>query len=294
MSLWLDFLGAEIRYIETPTYGRVRIAEAGRGKPEALVLLHGIGGHIEAYAKNVVALGEHFHVVALDFVGHGLSEKRTDIEYFPSTYMAMVIEVMDALGIRKAHVSGESLGGWVAGLLAGRHPERVARLILNTAAGIPVVSEKGEQDLRDLDELNRKNFGKQPTVETVRLRMQWLMHESNWHLLDDELIGSRLALYTRPEFQRSAPLVFSMLARHDEVVRRGDMLPVEDLRCDTLFFWTRHNPIHDVAAAEAAVARNPRARLYVMKADAAHWPQYECPDEFNDVALRYLRTGETE
>lgn len=294
MSLWLDFLGAEIRYIDTPTYGRVRIAEAGRGKPEALVLLHGIGGHIEAYAKNVVALGDHLHVVALDFVGHGLSEKRTDIEYFPSTYVAMVIEVMDALGIGKAHVSGESLGGWVAGLVAARHPERVVRLILNTSAGIPVVSEKGRQDFRDLDELNKKNFGKPPTVESVRLRMQWLMHESNWTLLDDELIGSRLTLYTRPEFQRSAPLVFGVMARHEELVRRGEMLPIEEMQCDMLFLWTRHNPIHDLPAAEAAAARNPRAKLYVMKAEAAHWPQYEAPDEFNAVVLRYLRTGETE
>lgn len=292
MSLWLDFLGAEIRYVDTPSYGRIRIAEAGHDKAEALLLLHGIGGHIEAYAKNVVTLGEHFHVIALDFVGHGLSEKRTDIDYMPSTYVALVAELMDVLGIHKAHLSGESLGGWVAGLFAGRHPERVLRLILNTAGGIPVVSEKGQQDLHDLDELNKKNFGKPPTPETVRLRMQWLMHESNWHLLDDELIGSRLALYTRPEFQKSAPLVFSLLKRHDEVAARNEMLPVEALQCDTLFLWTRHNPIHDLAAAEAAVARNPRAKLYVMKAEAAHWPQYEAPDEFNAVVSGYLKSGE--
>ncbi|NMG49850.1 alpha/beta fold hydrolase [Azoarcus communis] len=292
MSLWLDFLGAEIRYVDTPTFGRVRIAEAGKGKPEALMLMHGIGGHIEAYAKNVVALGENFHVVALDFVGHGLSEKRTDIDYLPSTYVSMLAELMDVLGIDSAHVSGESLGGWVAGLFAVRHPRRVKRLVLNTAGGIPVVSEKGRQDLRDLDELNKKNFGKPPSVETVRMRMQWLMHESNWHLLDDELIGSRLALYTRPEFQKSAPLVFGLLARHDEVVQRGELLPVEDLRCDTLFLWTRYNPIHDVAAAEAACARNPSAKLYVMRADAGHWPQYEAPGEFNAVMCKYLLTGE--
>ena len=79
MSIWLDFLGAEIRFFDTPTYGRVRVAEAGKGKPEALFLMHGIGGHIEAYSKNVVTLGRSFHTIAFDFVGHGLSEKKTDI-----------------------------------------------------------------------------------------------------------------------------------------------------------------------------------------------------------------------
>ncbi|MOA52768.1 hypothetical protein D3C78_1761200 [compost metagenome] len=67
---------------------------------------------------------------------------------------------------------------------------------------------------------------------------------------------------------------------------------MEELQCDTLFFWTRYNPVHDIAAAEAACARNSLARLYVMQADAAHWPQYEAPEEFNAVMLRFLKTGE--
>lgn len=290
MSLWLDFLGAEIRHVDTPSFGQVRVAEAGRGNAEALFLMHGIGGHIEAYARNVVALADRFHVIAFDFVGHGLSAKRADIDYMPATYAAQLAELMDVLGIAAAHISGESLGGWVAGLFAERFPQRVKRLVLNTAAGIPIVSEKGYQDLRDLDELNRKNFGKPPTVESVRMRMQWLMHENNWHLVNDELIGSRLALYLRPEFQKSAPQVFGMMKRQDELEKQ--MIALETLRCDTLYLWTHHNPIHDLEAAKAACSRTPGAKLYVMQADAAHWPQYESPAEFNAVMRRFLDTGE--
>ena len=44
--------------------------------------MHGIGGHLEAYAKNVLPLSSDFHVVAFDFVGHGLSAKPLDIDYF--------------------------------------------------------------------------------------------------------------------------------------------------------------------------------------------------------------------
>lgn len=291
MSLWLDFLGAEIRYVDTPKFGRFRIAEAGKENAETLFLMHGIGGHLEAYAKNVVALAETFHVVAFDFLGHGLSEKRDDIDYIPSTYAEMLADLMDTLGVESAHISGESLGGWVAGLFAVRYPQRTKRLILNTAGGIPIVSEKGKQDLRDLDELNRKNFGKAPTMESVRQRMQWLIHESNWDLLDDELIGSRLALYTRSDFQKSAPHVFSLLKRTQELAEKGEMLPLEQVGVDTLFFWTRDNPIHDVAAAEAACARTPGAQLYIMAANAAHWPQYEAPAEFNSVVTKFLLEG---
>lgn len=291
MSLWLDFLGAEIRYVKT-SFGSIRIAEAGKGNAEALFLMHGIGGHIEAYAKNVVPLADTFHVIALDFIGHGLSEKRDDVEYTPITYARLLAELMDVMDIQSAHLSGESLGGWVAGVFAALYPDRVKRLVLNTAAGIPVVSEKGRQDLRNLDELNKKNFGKPPSVETIRMRMQWLMHESNWHLLDDELIGSRLALYTRPDFQRTAPLVFALVKRHDELGESGAMIQPQDLQCETLYLWTRDNPIHDVAAATAACERTPKGKLYVMRADAAHWPQYEAPDEFNAAMRKFLTTGD--
>ena len=286
MSLWLDFLSAEIRYVKT-SLGVLRIAEAGKGNPEALFMMHGIGGHIEAYAKNVVALSDTYHVIAFDFIGHGLSEKRTDVNYMPETYAKLLGELMDVIGVHSAHVTGESLGGWVAGLFAVAYPKRVKRIVLNTAGGIPIVSEKGRKDLQDLDDLNKKNFGKPPTVETVRMRMQWLMHPKNWYLLDDELIGSRLAIYQRPDFQKSAGKVFGMLQRFDEL----QMVNLEKIACDTLFLWTRDNPIHDVPAAEAACARTPKGQLYVMKADAAHWPQYEAPEEFNSVMRKFLATG---
>lgn len=291
MSLWLDLLGATVRYVETPSFGNIRIVETGAGKPEALFLMHGIGGHLEAYAKNVLALSAHYHVVAFDFVGHGLSDKPLDIDYLPATYARQLGELMDALGIARAHISGESLGGWVAGTFAVMCPFRVKRLILNTTGGIPIVSEKGRRDLQNLEELSRRNVGQVPTIETVRKRMQWLMHESNWPLLDDELVGSRLAIYLRPDFQQAAPKVLALLKSADSGAGAPVMIELGRLACDTLFLWTRFNPIHDLEAATAACAQVPGGQLHVIRADAAHWPQYEAPAEFNTVVHQFLQTG---
>lgn len=291
MPLWLDFLGTEIRYIETPDFGRVRVAEAGRGNRWALMLMHGIGGHLEAYAKNVAALGKRFHVVAFDFVGHGLSDKPLHVDYRPATYARQLAQVMDALGIERAHISGESLGGWVAGEFALRYPQRVEHLVLNTAGGIPIVSEKGRRDLEELAALSRRNFGRAPTQESVRLRMQWLIHRENWHLLTEELVGLRLRIYEQPDFQKSAPLVFSALDRLNSPGESIPLLELEKLEPSTLFLWTRDNPIHDVEAAKAACRRTRRGFLYVMQANAAHWPQYEAPEEFNAVMVRFLENG---
>lgn len=294
MSIWIDFLSAEIRYVDTPSFGRVRIAEAGKGKPEALFLMHGIGGHIEAYSKNVVPLGEHFHVIAFDFVGHGLSEKKTDIEYPASIYADQLKELMDVLGIEKAHISGESLGGLVTGLFAVKYPERCLRLILNTAGGIPIMTDKGRQDLVNLATLTEKNYGKPPSFESIKERMQWLIYEGNWDLLTDELIESRLAIYSRPDFQKSAPLVFARLnqAKAGGGKAMPDAMELEKIEQEALLLWTTHNPIHDVPAAEAALPRLKKGKLYVMRKDCGHWPQYESPEEFDAVVVKYLTTGE--
>ncbi len=285
MSLWLDFLGTEIRYVETPTYGRIRVAEAGRGRSETIVFQHGLNGHLEAYAKNLAALSQRFHVVAFDYVGHGLSDKKLD-EYTPVVFAEQLRELLDALQLDAVHLSGESLGGWVSGLFAVRYPQRVRRLMLNTAGGIPVVSAKGLQDMRNFMALNQRNVDAVPSRDSVLARMQWLLHPRNYHLLHDELVDLRLHIYLAPETRRVAPMINAVIRRHDEY-----LIPLEQLRCHTLFLWTHDNPIHDLEAAHAAAARVAGSQFYLMRGDAAHWPQYEAPDEFNAVASSFFATG---
>lgn len=278
MSLWLDLLGTEIRYIETASFGRVRIAEAGDKEAPAILFQHGIGGHLEAYAKNLVALSDEFHTIAFDYVGHGLSARRS-MEYTPQVLAENLHEVMNALGLERAHLSGESLGGWVSGFFAVKHPERVDRLMLNTAAGLPIVSEKGRQDLDNLLTLSRRNADAAPTYDSVKARIRWLIHPANHHLVDDELVNVRLRFYAGEDSRAIAPLVNRMLPLHDEF-----LIPLEQIRCATLLLWTRDNPIHDLETAVAAQQRIRDSQLYVMRANSCHWPQYEAPDEFNEVA----------
>lgn len=286
MSLWLDMLGVEIRFIETKSFGKIRIAEAGRGNPETVLFMHGINGHLEAYAKNLVPLSERFHVVAFDFVGHGLSDK-PELDYTPPLLAEQLGELMDSLGLESAHLSGESLGGWVAAFFAAKYPRRVKRVMLNTAGGLPVVSEKGKADLANLMTLNARNVNAMPTRESVRARLEWLMHENNRSLVNDELIDLRLHFYLLPSTRKVAPTINRIINRHDDF-----LIPFEQIKCAPLFLWTVDNPIHDLEAARAAAKRLPGSQLYVMKGDSAHWPQYEVPAEFNAVASEFFTTGE--
>jgi len=285
MSLWLDMLGTQIRYVQTRSFGRIRIAEAGDPAAETILFQHGINGHLEAYAKNLMSLSKDFHVVAFDYVGHGLSDKPV-LDYTPPLLAEQLGDLMDALGLESAHLSGESLGGWVSALFAARYPHRVKRLMLNTAGGLPVVSEKGKADLANLIALNARNVNNTPTRETVTARLKWLMHEHNHHLVNDELIDLRLTIYLRPDTREVAPIINRIIDRHDDF-----LIPFEQIRSETLFLWTLDNPIHDLESARAASATVPGSKLYLMKGEAAHWPQYEVPAEFDSVTTAFFRDG---
>ena len=108
---------------------RTRVLQAGSG-PD-LILLHGTGGHLEAYARDIAGLAREFRVTAYDMVGHGWSDL-PDTPYTIDVLSDHLIGLMDALGISRAHLSGESLGGWVTAWTAAYHPDRVDRLVLNT------------------------------------------------------------------------------------------------------------------------------------------------------------------
>jgi len=288
MSLWLDFMGSEIRYIETANYGKVRVAEAGKGHPETIIFLHGVGGHLEAYAKNIVALSDQFHVIAYDYASHGLSDRLPDIDYNPMTFVDQLRELMDAMDIDKANLSGESMGGWVSGLFAVKYPERVHRLNFNTAAGLPIITEKGRQELQQLVELTAKATTQgPPTFEGIKNRMKWLFHPDNHNsMITDELVNTRLNCYTQPGSKETAPKVLAMIGLHDDY-----LIPLEKITADTLFLWTEDNPCHDIECAKNSAAKIPGSQLYIMQKPAAHWPQYESPEEFNEVARKFFSTG---
>ena len=113
---------------------RTRYLHAGSHDKPPLILLHGTGGHAECYSRNLAAHGEHFDTWAIDLIGHGWSDK-PDLPYEIDNYVEHVKAFMDELGIARALISGESLGGWVGARFALKYPTAVERLVLNTTGG---------------------------------------------------------------------------------------------------------------------------------------------------------------
>jgi len=149
---------------------RTRCFEKGEGKP--VILLHGGGGHAETWVRNLIPLSEKFRVLAIDYLGHGYTDK-PKITYSLDAFSKHLLDFMDAAGIKKAHLVGESQGGQISVLTAYEHPERVDKLGL-IVGGIPSNEHGYMSGQNRLQELNRE-------ANTVlrRFRCRTLQHLMN-------------------------------------------------------------------------------------------------------------------
>lgn len=289
-TIWTDLLGAQVRYLGNRY--RSRVIEAGDGPP--LLLLHGVGGHAEAYAKNVVRLGRTARAMAPDFLWHGFSAKPeyVDGEDIPA-YAAQLLDLMDAEGIERADIEGESLGGWVALWMALHHADRINRIVLNTTAGIrfqPGVVPERPKEGRELLAQRSLAAISDPNRETIRKRLEWLFASPD--RVTDELVELRFRLYSDPAVQASLRSVFLNAFAGQGAPRKT--IPEDELgriTVPTLVLWTDHNPGTGPEVGRYIASRIPGAQFACIE-DAAHWPQWEQPEEHDRLVAAFL-AGET-
>lgn len=256
---------------------RTRCFEKGEGKP--VILLHGGGGHAETWMRNLIPLAQKYRVLAIDYLGHGYTDK-PKITYNLPAFSKHLLDFMDAAGIKKAHLVGESQGGQISVLTAYEHPERVEKLGL-IVGGIPSNEHGYVSGQNQLQELTREATGT-PTKQTIRKRMEWLFHDPR--TLPDELVDIRLKIYSQPDFQH-------VQTRDRTIYHLMEKIP--KLRSPILFFWTTHNPTCPWHVAEKVHQTVPGSR-FVLVDKSGHWPQYERADEFNRTLVEFLEDSQDE
>jgi len=284
VSIWRSLADCQfsVRFIDAAGV-RTRVLEAGEGPP--LVLMHGTGGHLEAFMRNIATLSRDFRVTAIDFDGHGYSDA-PDEPYTIETYANHLGAVLENLEIERPALSGESLGGWVAAWFAAHHPERVDRLVLVCPGNVTMKREVMER-LRD----GTRRAVLEASHETVRARLEWLFAPENRHLISDELVAVRYDIYTRPNAART---VENVLVLQDPEVRERYTWRAEwcaRIAAPTLIFWTDQDPTGPPSEGELLAQWIPNSRLLVL-AGAGHWPQWERPSDFDRIHREFLAVGD--
>lgn len=289
-SLWQELVAVPhcVRFVETAGGIRTRVLEAGEGRP--LVLLHGTGGHLEVFLRNIDSLSRSFHVYAIDLLGHGMTDLPSEGEVFDwRSVSEHILATLDVLGIDSATVVGEALGAQAAQWLAVRAPERIDRAILCCAC-IPPAGDPDEkrnvESLALFQDLTRRVLADPTAIGLMRERMAWLHLSADQ--VNEEMLALRSRFWSRVGFVEAHRRLLGSLrtARNDSRTALSSE-ELQTLRAPVLIVWTEENPLQGLETAMRVAQLIPDAEVVTLS-ESAMWPQFDESDRFNDVILSWL------
>ena len=251
---------------------KIHYVEAGSGP--TVILLHGLGGSTQAWMFNIAPLAEKYHVVVPDQIGFGKSDKPL-VNYRIRTYVDFLDQFCKQLGIERASLVGNSMGGWIAAAFTAAFPDRVDKLVLVDAAG--------HAPPKDLDP--RTFYGLNPTTrEGMKVLVSKVFYNKAFQTdaAIDQAIAARLA----------AGDGYTINSITESIFRGEDFLDdtVKTIKRPTLIIWGRQDGLVPLTEAEHFNKDIAASKLIVFD-QCGHVPNFEKAGEFNAAVLKFLSEG---
>jgi pimeloyl-ACP methyl ester carboxylesterase len=261
---------------------RIHFQEFGDRALPTLLLIHGYSASVYVWRSAAPLLADMgFHVVAVDLVGFGYSEKPSWFDYSITSQARVVSRFMDRLGVGRAVLVGSSYGGAVAATIALDYPERVEKLVLVDAvcnnnlknhpilrlASIPGVGEVIAPFLADTKAFHRH-------------RMKSTFAAANRHLISEE----RLESIRRPLAAADAHHSLLATSRNWNANRIGQDAHL--INQPTLIIWGEDDsviPVRDGYLLHDAILHS---RLVVFK-NCGHVPMEEKSELFAGLVTEF-------
>lgn len=251
---------------------KIRYLEAGDAAKPTVILLHGLGSQAETWQFNIAPLAANFHVVAPDQIGFGKSDKPL-LKYRVGTFVDFLDKFMAELKIEKAHLVGNSMGGWVAALFSIKYPTRVERIVLADAAGLA----PKEIEFDRIYQLNNS------TRDEIRANLKLLFANpalQNNEALVDQFMTQRISIgdgYT----------INSLI---ESIKRREDFLDARlgEIKKPALIIWGKQDGLLPVSDGEKFNKGIANSSLVVFD-NCGHVPQFEKAADFNKTVLEFLQ-----
>jgi pimeloyl-ACP methyl ester carboxylesterase len=297
VGAWLKLRGPDIPYqtleakyaegdshfVDLPGGYHVHYRDDGDPNLPLLLLLHGFGDSFTAWEGWVRELKSQFHVISVDFPGHGLTRapegsslKAEDLADFVDAFAAK-------LTLPKFAVAGNSMGGGVAWQLAVRHPERVNALILVDAAGFANDKPPGDVPLAfkilryPIGRALLRNIDNRPLIENG---LKTDVYDKS---LITPFIVDRWADFQRAPGHRAILMSINMGAP-----ARPTAELAATIKAPTLILWGENDPLIEPAAAHKFAAAIPGAKLIIYP-KVGHLPQLEIPQRSAADVAAFLK-----
>lgn len=259
----------------------------GDGPP--VLLIHGLGASVEFWERNIATLGRRLRTYALDLVGFGRTDKPL---VNPSLEVAVrhVIGFLDAQEIERASLVGNSMGGLIAMVTAGRFPQRVDKLVLVDSAGFGRRLHWGFR-LLSLPLVGDLALRSRPNLRSMRLMARYMCNDPD--TVSDEWLIRQAEMLQAPAARRAylAALRYgvNLWGIRPQVLREVEK-SLAQVTAPTLVLWGREDRMLPASQGLTGHRRIPGARLEVWER-CGHVPQLEKPEEFNQLLIAFLAEG---
>ena len=257
--------------------------EAGEGEP--VVLLHGGGPGASGWSnfgRNLPVFAQKYRTLLVDQPGFGKSEKPEISSQFFTFSADALLKLLDEVGVERAHLVGNSLGGGTAVRFALRYPDRAGRLVLMAPGGLGL-NVFAPDPTEGIKRLYQFAAPPGPSKEKLATFLRTLVYDQK--LVTDELVDERYATASAPESLKAMASMGASFAKDPE----EGMLwrEAHRLRQRVLLIWGREDRVNPIDGALVALKVIPRAQLHVF-GRCGHWAQLEKFAEFNRLAMDFL------
>ena len=256
---------------------RLHVRDSGAREAPAVILLHGFGSSLHTWEPLARALSGEYRVIRFDLPGFGLTGVDPSGDYTDARSVQVLGALMDRLGLPRASLIGNSIGGKIAWNFAALHPDRVDKLVLISPDGF---ASPGFE------------YGKKPQVPPLVRLMRYalpvfMVRQSlapaygDPTALTDELVTRYYDLMLAPGVRGA------MIARMEQVMLADPVPMLRQIRAPTLLLWGEKDAMIPVANAADYLKSLPDARLVTFP-DLGHVPQEEAPDQVSAEVRKFL------
>ena len=274
--------------------GDARVAYHEQGSGDALLLLHGCPFSSFVWRSVIPRLASSHRCLAPDLLGLGDTETPPDADWSLRAQAAMIVGLLDALGIERASVVGHDHGGAVAQLLAAEHPGRVGRLVLSNAEAYDNWPSRDERPFIRLTQIPLLGdallwaWSRRPLFRLV-LRSGKAVHDRRalTHELLDGYIGANLG-----DRHRRAKTKRFLKGQLDPRHNRTTIELVEGLRRfdhPTLLIWARDDPHFGPKWGERLQRDIPGCSRLEILPETGHLVMEERPERYATLLRDFLQ-----
>lgn len=245
-----------------------------------IILIHGTGASLHTWDGWVSELKNERRVIRFDLPGFGLTGPEPENNYTIEQYTNYVVGILDNLGVSKAIIAGNSLGGYIAWATAIRYPNRVSKLVLVDASGYPYEAESVpiafKLSQNKLAKLLLRNF-----IPKFVIRKSVENVYGTPSLVTDELVNRYYELTLR-EGNRAA-IKERFIQTQPGNLRQ--FLP--DLSVPTLILWGAKDKLIPLKIGKRFKKDIPNSTLIIFD-ELGHVPHEEAPQKTVLPVLKFL------